>query len=113
VPLAPYGSVEDRVVREMLSRERQERVAHVEAIAKIVATVFNVDASKAFGGIVAEYAAEVFQETYDPVVLKRKVAQRRQAQAALAQKRRHDESMLQRLDRMGDFYDQKNPNKVK
>lgn len=95
-------------MREMLSRERQERVAHVEAVAKIVAAVFNVDATKAFGGIVAEYAAEVFQETYDPEVLKRKVAQRRRAQAAIVQKRRYDESLIQRLDKMGEFYEPRN-----
>lgn len=98
---------------EMVSRERQERVAQVEVIARMIATVFNADAGKMFGGMVADYASEVFQETYDPDVLKRKVAQRRRAQAEIAQKRRHDQAMLQRLDRMGEFYDQNNPNKVK
>lgn len=104
--LAPYGSIEDRVMREMVFRERQERVAHVDAIAKMIARVFNVDADKAFGGIVAEFASEVFQEAYDPDLLRRRIAIRRGAQARIRAKRQQDEALLQRLDRMGEFYDQ-------
>jgi hypothetical protein len=111
--LAPYGSIEDRVMREMVFRERQERVSHVDAIAKMIARVFNVDAGKAFGGIVAEYAAEVFQETYDPEVLKRKVDRRRAAQAEIVAKREHDERLIERLNRMGEFYDRQNPKNAK
>jgi hypothetical protein len=105
VNLAPYGSVEDRVMREMVFRERQERVAHMDAIAKMIARVFNTDASKVFGGIVAEYASEVFQESYDADLLRRKIAARRAAVARVRAKRKHDESMIKRLEKMGEYYD--------
>lgn len=104
--LAPYGSVQDRVMREMVGRERAEKVAHVDAIAKMIARVFNVDADRVFGPIVAEYASEVFQESYDADLLRRKIALRRAAQARVAAARRRDVELIQRLDRMGDYYDQ-------
>jgi hypothetical protein len=106
VPLAPYGSIEDRVMREMVFRERQERVAHLEAISKMIARVFNTDADRAFGGIVAEYASEVFQETYDADLLRKKVSIRRQAQARVRAKKQRDQDLIKRLERMGDYYDQ-------
>lgn len=103
--LAPYGSVEDRVMREMVSRERAEKVAHVDAIGKMIARVFNVDADRVFGGIVAEYASEVYQEGYDADLLKAKIAARRAAQARVIAKRRQDEELIQRLERMGEYSD--------
>lgn len=105
IALPPLGSVEDRVLRESLFRERRERVAQVEVFAKIIARVSNADASKAFGSIIAEYEAEVFQETYDADVLAKKIAVIREAQKRLRAKRLHDEKMIDRLDRMGEFYD--------
>jgi hypothetical protein len=106
VPLAPYGSVEDRVMREMVFRERQEMVARVDVIGKMIARVFGVDADKVFGHIVAEYASEVFQESYDADLLRRKVAERRVAQARIRETRKHDEDMIKRLERMGEWADQ-------
>lgn len=93
-------------MREMVFRERQERVSHMEAIAKMIARVFNVETDKAFGGIVAEYAAEVFQETYDQDLLKRRITARRAAQAAVRAKRERDLELIKRLERMGDYADQ-------
>ena len=106
VPLAPYGSIEDRVMREMVFRERQEQVAHLEAIGKMIARVFNVDADKAFGGIVSEYASEVFQETYDADLLRRKVEIRRQALARVRAKKQRDLDLIKRLEKMGEYADQ-------
>ena len=105
ITLPPLGSIEDRVLREILFRERRERVAHVEAFAKMIGRLFNLDAEKAFGGIVAEYTAEVFQESYDAEVLKKKIEAIRGAQKRLREKRQHDESMIDRLNKMGAFYD--------
>jgi hypothetical protein len=105
VPLAPYGSIEDRVMREMVFRERQERVAHLDAIGKMVARVFSVDADKAFGGIIAEYASEVFQETYDADLLRRKVEMRRAVQARIKAKKQRDLDLIKRLERMGEYAD--------
>jgi hypothetical protein len=99
------GSIEDRVMREVVFRERQEKVAHVEAIAKIVAQVFGLDAERVFGGVVSDYASEVFQETYDPDLLRRKIAAIRVAQARVSQRKQHDLGLLTRLEKMGDFYD--------
>jgi len=82
-------------------------VAQVEAFAKIAARVFTVDPMKAFGSIIAEYEAEVFQETYDAEVLRRKIVAIREAQKRLRTKRLHDEKMIDRLERMGEYYDHK------
>jgi hypothetical protein len=101
VPLAPYGSIEDRVMREMVFRERQERVSNLEAIGKMVARVFSVDADKAFGGIIAEYASEVFQETYDADLLRRKVEMRREVQSRIRAKKQRDLDLIKRLEKMG------------
>lgn len=103
--LAPYGSVQDRVMREMVGRERAEKVAHMDAIAKMIARVFNVDADRVFGGIVAEYASEVYQESYDADLLRRKINARRAAQARVIAARRQDEELINRLERMGEYYD--------
>jgi hypothetical protein len=97
----------------MVFRERQERVAHLNAIAQMIACVFNANADKAFSGIIAEYASEVFQETYDADLIKKRVAARRRAQARIHAKRRQDEDLMKRLDRMGDFYDQEKPKENK
>lgn len=93
-------------MREMVLRERQERVAHLDAIGKMVARVFSVDFDKAFAGIVAEYASEVFQETYDPDQLRRRVALRRVAAARMRDKRENEERMFDRLDKMGKYADE-------
>jgi hypothetical protein len=103
--LAPYGSVQDRIMREMVNRERAEKVAHLDAIGKMVARVFGVDSDKAFAGIVAEYASEVYQESYDADLLRRKIAMRRAAFERVRAKRQRDEELIQRLERMGDYYD--------
>lgn len=105
MPLPAYGSVEDRVMREMVFRERQEKVAHLDAIAKMISRVFNVDTGKAFGHVLAEYSAEVFQETYDVELMARKAAALREAQQRIQAKRKHDQRMLTRLDKMGEYYD--------
>jgi hypothetical protein len=96
-------------MREMVSRERHEKVAQMDAIAKMIARVYSLDAAKAFSDVLAEYASEVFQEAYDPKVLAHRVALRKRAQARVRDKRRQDEELLRRLDRMGEFYDQNPP----
>lgn len=93
-------------MREMVFRERQERVAHMDAIAKMIARVFGTDSDKAFGGIVSDYAIEVFQATYDADLLREKIAVRRATQARVRARRKRDEAMIQRLERMGEFADQ-------
>ena len=87
-------------MREMVFRERSERVAHVRAIAAIVARVVGRDADKLLGDVVSEYASEVFQESYDPVALARKAQRLRDAQAQIRRRRVEDENTLRRLDRM-------------
>jgi hypothetical protein len=98
--LPPIGSVEDRVMREMVLRERSERVAHVRAIAAIAARAVGMDADKLFGDVVAEYASEVFQEAYDPAALARKARRLREAQVRIQRRRAQDAEMVRRLDRM-------------
>lgn len=107
--LHPLGSVEDRVAREMVTRERTERVALVQAIASIAAVVASVDAGAALGRIVEGYAEEVFQEGYDPRVLAAKRARLRAAQARVSGRREEDQRMIQRLDRMSQLGDMRPP----
>lgn len=90
----------------MVFRERSEKVAHVRAIAGMIAQVFNVNADRAFSGIIADFAAEVFQEGYDPTLLKQKAERLRDAQAQIRKRKEHDLSMIGRLERMGKYYDQ-------
>ena len=92
-------------MREMVFRERQERVANLDAIGKMVARVFSVDADKAFGAIIAEYASEVFQETYDADLLRKKVEMRREVQARIRAKKQRDLDLIKRLERMGEYAD--------
>jgi hypothetical protein len=87
-------------MREIVFRERQERVAHMDAICKIIARVSNVDAGKAFGHIVSEYAFEVFQESYDADQLRRRAEQRRAVQQRIKARRDHDDAMIKKLDSM-------------
>lgn len=105
IQLAPAGSIEDRVMREMVFRERQEKVANMNAVAKMISQVFSLDSERVFGGIVSDYASEVFQETYDADLLRRKIAIIRAAQERIRGRREHDLNMITRLDRMGQFYD--------
>lgn len=109
IKLPPLGSVEDRILREQVFRERREKVAHLEAITKIVAQVFGLDAPRVFGGTVRDYAREVFQETYDADLLRRKIESLRKAQDQIKAKKRDDNRMLDRLNKMGEFYEKNNP----
>lgn len=84
----------------MVFRERTEKVAHVKAIAAVVARVLNMDVDRMFGDIIAEYASEVFQESYDPTILKQKAERLRVAQERIRAKRKHDLEMIERLKRM-------------
>lgn len=99
------GSIQDRVMREMVFRERTEKVAHLSAIARMVGLVLNVDGERTFGNAIAEYASEVFQETYDADLLRVKVARIKRTQDAIRKKRDYDKRMMNRLDRMSEFYD--------
>lgn len=90
-------------MQEMVFRERQAAVAQLTAVGQMIARVYAVDADKAFTGIVAEYASEIFQETYDIEQLARRLSARRAAHAQIVAKRKHDQDMLTRLDRMGEL----------
>lgn len=90
----------------MVFRERRVQVAGIEALAKMIGRVAGVDANKYFASIISEYATEVFQETYDVNILKRKVGRLRAVQTAIKQKKSKEESLINRLERMGQFYDE-------
>ncbi len=87
-------------MREMVFRERSEKVAFVRAIASIASRLAGMDADKFMGDVMSEYASEVFQEAYDPVALARKAQRLRDAQARIRRRRTEDEATLRRLDRM-------------
>lgn len=96
-------------MREMVFRERMERVAHVRVIAAIIGRVMGSDADRAFGDLIAEYASEVFQESYDPTVLMRKRDRLRENQARVRQRKLEDLraiERLQRIEKLGDAYDE-------
>lgn len=100
VELPELGSVEDRLMREMVYRERMEKIAHVRAFASIAARLMGSEADRAFGDVIAEYASEVFQESYDPIVLMRKRDRLREAQSRVRQRRVADMRSIERLERM-------------
>lgn len=97
-------------MREMVFRERSERVAHVRALAAIASRLVGMDTTKFLGDVVAEYAAEVFQEAYDPIALERKARRLREAQGRIRKKQAQDAAMVNRLNRMeilGQDFDKK------
>lgn len=93
------------MLREQVFRERQEKVAHMEAISKMVAQVFNMDARRVFGHVVRDYEREVYQESYDATLIKQKLDELRRAQERIRLRKREDVRMLDRLDKMGEYYD--------
>ena len=70
-----------------------------------MATLFNIDHERAFGRVYTTYEQEVFQETYNAELLKKRAAALRRAQERVKDKRLGDLKLLQRLDLMGQFYD--------
>ena len=94
-------------MREMVFRERHEKVAHLKALTRIAAQLFNLDGDKVFGPIVNSYASEVFQETYDAELLKQKMAAITAAQKRIQAVQKTRARQLTRLDRLGEFYDLK------
>ena len=94
-------------MREMIFRERQEKVAFLDALTQIISRMYNLDVHKAFGHIVGNYAGEVFQETYDADLLKQKIEAIRRAQKRIQATRATQERHLTRLDRLGEYYDLK------
>lgn len=92
-------------MREMVFRERQEKVAHLTAITRIVGQLFNLDSESVFSRVLRDYASEVFQETYDADLLRRKIEAIRRVQTRIRGERSESMRQLNRLERMGEFYD--------
>lgn len=92
-------------MREVVFRERQERVASFSGMAKMLGRMFNMDAGRVFSDVIADYASEVFQEDYDADLMRQKIAGLRAAQRAIAAKRDKEKSLVTRLDKMGEYYD--------
>jgi hypothetical protein len=104
--------VQDRLIREVIFREKAERVAHVKAIAGIVARLLGMETEKAFGGLIQEYASEVYGETYNPELLQQKAQNLRAAQAEVRGRRERDQQLIGRLDRMGEYAQRKKKQKT-
>lgn len=81
----------------------------------MVGPLLNIDPDRAFGPAIREYAREVFQETYDVSLLRNKLNALRDAQNKIRDKRSYDQKMLQRLEKMGEYYNKefKIPDKPK
>lgn len=94
----------------MIFRERQEKVAFARLLTRVAASFNGLDADKVFGGVLADYAFEVFQETYDADLLARKAKALREARARVISRRKADQRLLKRLDLLGTYYD-KSPDK--
>jgi hypothetical protein len=93
-------------MREMIFRERQEKMSFAEMSTRVIGRILNVESDKAFGGILAQYAMDVFQEDYNVDVLKQKIDALRSAQRSIQANIAYDKRMLSRLDAMGEYYDQ-------
>ena len=91
----------------MVFRERQEKVSFLDARTKVVARVQGLDVERVFGDIVAGYAREVFQETYDADLLRRRLKSLQRVQGRIQSRRREDQRQISRLSKMGEFYDKK------
>jgi hypothetical protein len=106
ISLPPVGSIEDRLMREVVFRERQEKVLFFESVTRLVARILGVDAERAFGDLSAAYAGEVFQHVYDADLMRKKLGTLREARGRVQRKRQEDLRLLGRLERLGVFYDQ-------
>ena len=92
-------------MREMIFRERQDKVAHLNAITRVVAQLYGLDSTRVFGHIVQSYSQEIFQETYDADLLRKKLEDLQRAQMRVRTKRREDVKQISRLEKMGEYYD--------
>lgn len=92
-------------------RERTEKVAQVNTFAYLIGQVFNLNVDKVFGPILQGFAAEVFQESYNPELLRDKIASIRDAQIKLKKKRQEQDQYVKRLESLGDLYEKDDNNK--
>lgn len=93
-------------MREIVFRERQEKVAFFEGITHVVARLFNFE-PKIFSGVVRDYAEVVFQEMYDVDLLKVKKDALQKARERIRKKRAEDVRQISKLERLGQLYDEK------
>lgn len=105
--MPPRGSVQDRVLREMVFRERQEKLAYLDAMSSMIGQMFNVNTDKMFGHIKHKYAAEVFQEAYDSDVLRERIRMLRYIQTDIKRKRKDEVDTMTKLENLGKLYDTK------
>jgi hypothetical protein len=62
-----------------------------------------MDNDRAFGRLLSDYASEVFQESFDPELLKRKAENLRRTQADIRERKARDQRMLSKLDKLGEY----------
>ena len=64
VPLPPLGSFQERILSEMLIRERNEKFAHTALLATLLGKISGLD-PKIIGGLLEEYREELYRLRYN------------------------------------------------
>lgn len=101
-------------MREMVYRERNEKVALLESFATITCGILGLDFNKFVGPVLSKYAMEVFQEDYNAEFLQAKLEQIRNSQLRIKKEQDRQAELMERIERMGEFYDKHNkPSKAK
>lgn len=89
----------------MVFRERKEKIATLDAVLDVVGKMFNINTESVFGYTKQKFEIEVFQETYDSNLLRAKVAAMRNVIDSVRKKRREENALVDRLNRMGEAYE--------
>lgn len=95
VSLPPRGSVQDELVKEIFWRERNEKMASVGLIARIVARGLGVPEDEV-EGMLSVYTDIVTQNRYTPQV----AGERRRRQAEADRQKKADQARLQKIDKL-------------
>lgn len=101
-------------MREMVYRERNEKVALLESVVTITCNILGIDPNKFSGVALAKYAMEVFQEDYNAEFLQARLEQIKNSQLRIKKEQDRQAELMARIERMGEFYDKQNkPGKAK
>lgn len=93
--LPPRGSIQDRIIQEVLLRERNERYVAGEVLILLACKALGLETEQ-MRGLLEHYSDEVHQERYRPSIIRARKA----AKAAVRKKEAEDKRRLAALDKL-------------
>lgn len=101
MPLAPRGSVRDRIIEELFRREREERLTLVTGFVTLFAATFQ-SPSAVVAQVLEDYTAAVSHDVYTPEYTAKKKAALQKARAAARKKKSDDQALLQKVAKLSE-----------